>query len=43
VSSEAKKLKTIQSSYDALAEEYANRFFHELDSSTSKALRWIGC
>jgi SAM-dependent methyltransferase len=31
VSSEAKKLKTIQSSYDALAEEYANRFFHELD------------
>jgi SAM-dependent methyltransferase len=31
VSSEAKKIKTIQSSYDALAEEYANRFFHELD------------
>ena len=31
MSTEARKIKTIQSSYDALAEPYANRFFHELD------------
>lgn len=31
MNSATKKIRTIQSSYDALAEEYANRFFHELD------------